>query len=193
MKKGFILFFFLLSSSLLAQERGAGIRFGEPISATYKDFFSDYFSWEVLVGRGRPASDRYYKNLFDSNLPTELASYVNHEADPGVVLQARIAYHEDISTALSIPGGYLLAYGGIGAQLRGNRVRYSYFDESRPEDFQVEMKTDLVFGPELFGGGEFYFNEIPIAISLEMGALIQLINQPGHLRYQGGLGVRYLF
>ena len=58
MKLKFLLGFLLIPMIGFSQERGAGIRLGEPFSLTYKDFLDDYLSFEVMVGGGSVNGNR---------------------------------------------------------------------------------------------------------------------------------------
>jgi hypothetical protein len=56
-----------------------------------------------------------------------------------------------------------------------------------------DSKRNVDFGPEIFGGGEYYFDDFPISIFAEIGMFVEFLDRFGHLKLQGGLGVRYLF
>lgn len=178
-----------------AQERGAGVRIGEPFTLTYKDFIDDYFSYEVMLGSGGINSDSYFQRDFDSNPPASNAFYVGHSARKGVSIHARMAYHEDITDMFDIDQGYLLAYGGVGAQLRTTRVNYTYTEGQVGTGIipAREERTNADFGPEVFVGTEYYFDELPIAVFAELGMFLELLDRVGHIKGQGGIGIRYLF
>lgn len=185
-----LLLFPLLS---YGQERGAGIRLGEPFSLTYKDFIDDYLSYEVMVGSGGVNGVNYYQKSFENNPPNSDAFYLSHSASRGVNLNFRMALHEDITDTFEITTGYLLGYAGAGVQLRTTRVNYVY----QPGPVLAgpvlnEERTNLDIGPEVFGGAEYYFNDTPLSVFAEVGVFLELIDRI-NLRGQGGIGVRYLF
>lgn len=187
-----ILFLFILSPLLsFAQERGAGIRLGEPFSLTYKDFIEDYLSFEVMVGSGGTNGSNYYKKSFENNPPNSGAFYLSHSASRGVNLNFRMALHEDITDTFEITEGYLLGYAGAGVQLKTTRVNYAY-QPGLQTVVLSEERTNLDIGPEVFAGAEYYFNETPISVFAEVGIFLELIDRI-NLRGQGGIGVRYLF
>ncbi len=192
--KYFILFLFILAPFLgFAQERGAGIRLGEPLSLTYKDFIEDYLSFEVMVGSGGTNGSNYYKRSFENNPPNSEAFYLSHTARRGVNLNFRLALHEDITDVFEITQGYLLGYGGVGVQLRTTNVDYIYQPNAvLGGPVLGENRTNLDLGPEVFAGAEYYFDEAPISIFVEVGMFLELIDRI-NFKGQGGIGIRYLF
>lgn len=178
-----------------AQERGAGIRLGEPISLTYKDFIEDYLSYEIMLGSAGVNGSDYYRKDFENNPPSSNAFYQGHSAKKGVSLNFRVALHEDITDMFEITEGYLLGYGGAGIQIRTTNVDYSYFQNTpgNPnESLLSEERTNFDFGPEAFAGAEYYFDEAPISVFVEVGMFLELIDRI-NVKGQGGIGVRYLF
>lgn len=179
----------------MAQERGAGIRLGEPFSLTYKDFFDDYFSFEIMLGSGGINGTRYFQQDFDNNPPMSNAFYIGHNADKGASINIRSAYHEDITDLFDIEQGYILAYGGIGAQLRTTQVTYLYYANQIGNGSPTlsEKRSNVDFGPEAFAGAEYYFDEVPLSVFGELGFFMELLDRLGHIKGQGGIGVRYIF
>ena len=197
MKTRLIIFLMLLPMLGVAQERGAGIRLGEPFSLTYKDFIEDYLSFEVMLGSGGVNGSNYYRRSFENNPPVSSAVFSGYSARRGVSINGRLALHEDITDMFEISEGYLLGYAGAGVQLRTIQVNYSYF---RPNPNpapgggipEIEERSNLDLGPEAFVGAEYYFDEAPISVFAEIGVFLELIDRI-NFRGQGGIGVRYLF
>ncbi|HSF53329.1 MAG TPA: hypothetical protein VLA71_06230 [Algoriphagus sp.] len=190
-----LLIFILFPFLGFAQERGAGIRLGEPISLTYKDFIEDYLSYEIMIGSAGVNGSDYYRKDFENNPPSSNAFYQGHSAKKGVSLNFRMALNEDITDLFEITQGYLLGYGGVGVQVRTTNIDYSYYQNtpSNPnESILKEERTNFDFGPEAFAGAEYYFDETPISIFLEVGIFLELIDRI-NVKGQGGIGVRYLF
>ncbi|MCE7057382.1 hypothetical protein LZF95_22060 [Algoriphagus sp. AGSA1] len=193
MKYSIIILLAILPFISIAQERGIGIRLGEPLSLTYKDFLTDYISIEGMIGSAGINGASYYQRDFERNLPEPNAFYVSHRANKGVSFNVRSAYHEDITDVFGITEGYLLAYGGAGIQLRTTRVTYSYTDRLSSSIIKNDNRTNVDFGPEVFIGAEYYFDDVPIALFGEAGFFLELIDRIGHIKGQGGIGVRYIF
>ena len=193
MKNKLIIAFVLFPLFSYAQERGVGIRLGEPLSITYKDFIDDYFSIEAMIGSAGVNGSNYYQRNFENNLPQSNAIYMGYSANKGVSLNVRSAYHEDITDVFGITEGYLLGYGGAGIQVRTTRVSYTYTDGLTGNRMFKDARTDIDIGPEAFVGAEYYFDEYPISVFGEAGFFLELIDRIGHIKGQGGIGVRYLF
>jgi hypothetical protein len=110
-------------------------------------------------------------------------------------LNFRGAYNENISAEFDIVEGSLFAYGGAGLQIRSVRVNYLYTD-GISSTFYVplnETRTNIDFGPEGFIGSEYFFEDLPLSAFAEVGLFFELLDRPGNLRLQGGLGARYIF
>jgi hypothetical protein len=192
-KSSLILLLALLPFVTFAQERGVGIRLGEPLSITYKDFLSEYISIEGMIGVAGVNGAGYYQKDFESNPPESNSFYVSSSAQKGISFNVRSAYHEDITDIFGITEGYLLAYGGAGIQLRTTKVNYTYVDGQASSLLKNDSRTNVDFGPEAFIGVEYYFDEVPISIFGEAGFFLELIDRIGHIKGQGGIGVRYIF
>ncbi|AGA77991.1 hypothetical protein [Echinicola vietnamensis] len=193
MKKILLLFIFSLPVMAFAQEQSIGLRIGEPISITYKTFLDDKVSFEGMLGRGSANSTAYYRKVFDSNKPMPGAFYLNHSAGGGISLNGRVAYHEDITAEFDITEGTLLAFGGGGLQFRSINVDYAYQESPDATMVRYENKDNIDFGLEVFGGGEYYFEDQPISVFAELGLMMEIADRPGHVKLQGGIGARYHF
>ncbi|WP_026333598.1 MULTISPECIES: hypothetical protein [Rhodonellum] len=194
MKKLLILAFAMLPLLTFGQETGIGLRLGEPLSITYKTFIDDVFSIEAMVGSAGANSAQYYQRAFDNNLPAPNAFYSGHSTSNSFSFNLRGAYHEDFTSDLNIESGYLLGYAGAGVQLRSVRVDYAYTNPvSSGAPILRDRRTNIDFGPEIFGGAEYYFDDLPINVFAEIGLFMEVLNRFGHVRLQGAIGARYLF
>ncbi len=195
MKK--IILFFLFGFPLLAhsQEHHLGLRIGEPLSITYKTYLDDRFSLEGMIGTAGANSSQYYRRSFDNNRPFPSAIYGAHSSSNGFSLNVRGAYNEDISSEFDIVEGALYAYGGAGLQIRSVKVNYVYTDGRSSAAYVPlnESRTNVDFGPEGFIGSEYFFEDLPLSAFAEIGLFMELLDRPGHIRLQGGIGARYLF
>jgi hypothetical protein len=190
------LFLLLLLSPLFiqAQESGLGIRLGEPLSITYKHFLDDRISIEGMFGRAGANSVPYYQRSFENRRPNPNAFYAGHTISSPLSVQVRVAMHEDITDYLDINQGYLLGYAGVGAQIRSVNVSYNYtIPSSSNSAIFRDSRKNIDFGPEIFAGTEYYFDELPINIFAEVGLFTELIDRFAHFRLQGGIGIRYIF
>jgi hypothetical protein len=192
-KKLLVLAMAMMPLFAFAQEPGIGLRLGEPFSITYKTFLDDKISLEGMIGRVGPNSAQYYQRAFNNNRPSSNAFYVGHSTSNSLSLNFRGAYHEDFTDDFNIGSGYLLGYAGVGAQLRSVRVDYTFTDTSISPAPLRETRRNLDFGPEAFGGAEYYFDEAPISVFGEIGFFMEVLDRFGHFRLQGAIGVRYIF
>ncbi|MBS9523726.1 hypothetical protein KI659_06800 [Litoribacter alkaliphilus] len=193
MKKVLLLAFLLLPALAYSQEHQVGVRLGEPLGITYKTFIDERISLEGIIGAAGANHAGYYRRAFNNNRPTGDAVYASHSTYSAFSLNARAAYHEDITNQFNITEGMLWAYGGVGAQLRSVQVDYLYSRPMSPTFFNSENRTNIDFGPEAFVGTEYYFQDLPISVFVEAGLFLELIDRPGHLRLQGAIGARYIF
>ncbi|WP_353959620.1 hypothetical protein [Echinicola jeungdonensis] len=184
MKK--LLLFVMLSLPLLAysQERSIGLRLGEPLGVTYKMFVDENFSLEGIVGRGSSNSTAYYRRVFESNKPTPGAFYMGNSAGGALSLHGRVAYNEDVTPEFDITEGKLLAYGGAGFQLRSVNVEYVYRETGETTPL-YESRNNFDFGPEAYGGVEYYLEDYPVNIFAEIGLFMEVVDRPGHVKLQG--------
>lgn len=195
MRLQFLILLFLFSSLSYAQESGIGIRFGEPISFTYKDFWKDFISIEMMIGRAGTNNSSYYQKNFDSNPPSQNALYLGERTNPGISINLRSAIHRDVTDQFDIETGYLLGYVGLGAQIRAIQVTYLYSINfiTPGGGFLSDTSINLDLGPEFFVGSEYYFNNLPISVFAEAGIFLEILDRGGHTKGQGGIGIRYLF
>jgi len=193
MKKIVFLVLFLLPMVVFSQEHSVGLRLGEPLSITYKTFLDDNISIEGMFGRAGANSAMYYRTAFDRNRPAPNSVYNGHSTYNGFSFNVRSAYHEDITAEFDITEGTLVAYGGLGIQLRTIQVDYLYSTLGAPINLMGETRTNIDLGPEAFIGSEYYFEDLPISVFAEVGLFMELVDRAGHLKLQGGIGIRYMF
>lgn len=178
-----------------SQEHHLGLRLGEPLSVTYKTYLNEQISLEGMIGRAGANSGQYYRRSFDNNRPFPAAIYGGHSSSNGFSINFRGAYNEDISAEFDIVEGALFAYAGAGLQIRSVRVNYVYTDGISSTLYVPlnETRTNIDFGPEGFVGAEYFFEDLPLSAFAEVGLFFELLDRPGNLRLQGGLGARYIF
>jgi hypothetical protein len=195
MKKIILSCLIFLPLLVSAQEHQVGVRIGEPFSLSYKTFIQEKISVEGLVGRASPNSSQYYRRAFDNSPPVSSAIYTSHTTGDALSLNLRLAYHEDISGEFNITEGALFAFAGGGGQFRTLRANYIWTtpSPSGPNVFRNERRRNVDFGVEGFIGSEYYLEDLPISIFAEVGLFMEIVDRPGHLKLQGGIGARYMF
>ena len=191
MKNAFVfLVVTILSCTAYAQHQGAGLRLGEPLGFTYKRYLPGNKAFEIVVGTAPTDwSERYYKNSFERRYKDE--DEVDTKVKQVVYLQGRYLFHNPIPTE-GLEGKFDW-YWGVGILLKTARVEYRYRDElpATKEVFK-RKRTDLDFGPDLIGGVEYTFEDVPVSIFGELDLLLELRDRTT-VRLLGGFGARINF
>lgn len=175
-----------------AQRHGIGLRLGDPVGITYKNYLSKTQSVEFGLGTVSPNWHwSYYQNSFEHYPQFNNDRYVSHEVLSTVYLQARYLLNYDLRIDGMI--GKLDWYWGLGAMLKSTQVRYAFQAISGNEPVRREVKSDIDLGPEGIIGLEYKFEDVPVSVFAETSLLIELLDRPGAVRVFGGAGVRYNF
>jgi hypothetical protein len=177
--------------------QGFGLKMGDPFALTYKYYPNK--NWSIAVDGGKAASglyNRYYRNLFTEYVPDSLSGnesvrYVAHKAVTDLFLEAKILYQwnaEKISKGLQF-------YIGAGWQWRNTKLRYDYLYTNGPFENKLGKfaETRVTYGVTLLTGLEYSYFSIPISAFIEVEWYTDAILDPGYQRFQGGLGLRYIF
>ena len=191
MKKSFcILLLTLAAVTLHAQKQGIGLRLGEPIGFTYKKYLPNNRAVEFGLGSApRNWNSTYYINSFEDRYKNY--DHLSHRVKNTVYLQGRYLIHNNLNTQ-GIEGK-LDWYWGVGLVLKTARVEYRYRDELPPRDnIYRDTRTDIDFGPEIIGGLEYTFEDVPLAVFGELSLQVEITDRQT-IRLLGGLGVRYNF
>jgi len=184
----------MVSFSTFAQQHQLGMRLGDPYGITYKTPMSDRFSVEAVLGRGSQNSSQYYKRTFENDRPVSSARYFSHQASGAISVQARGIYEASFTDDFNISKGEFTVYTGLGIQFRSANINYFYNTPNAEPGTAVvtEKRTNIDFGPEVFVGSAYYFEDLPISIFIEAGFLTEIVDRL-HVKAQGAIGVRYLF
>lgn len=178
--------------------QGIGFKLGDPFALSYKFYPNKH--WSFAVDAGKAASglyNKYYRNEFNTYLPDSLESherfqYLSHKVKSDWFLEAKFLYQWDAS---KISKGLQL-YAGLGWQWRNTSLEYSYlyeednFGESRLSSFSENRFT---YGPVGVLGFEYSYFSLPISAFIEIEWFTDVLLNPGYQRFQGGVGLRYVF
>lgn len=179
----------LIIISTHAQDRGIGIRLGNPMGVTYKKYLPRNKAVEFNLGTGYSGwYPDYYENSFSHFDRYEGYDYVSHTVKSPLYFQGRYLLQNDIH----IEGitGKLEWYWGLGGLVKFAQVAYRYRDVNNI--IVRGTRTDIDVGPEGILGMEYTFEQVPLTIFGEFSLMIEIIDRPG-LRGFSGLGVRYNF
>ena len=177
--------------------QGIGIKLGDPFALTYKFYPSKH--WAFAADAGKAASglyNRYYRNAFNKYLPDSLGKdqsikYLAHTALNDWFLEAKFLYQWD---AEKLAQGLQL-YTGLGLQWRSTKLQYDYLYENGPFDTRMGKFAEhrFTFGPVAILGFEYSYFTLPISAFIEVEWFTDALLDPGYNRFQGGVGLRYIF
>jgi len=181
--------------------QGIGIKLGDPFALTYKYYPSKH--WAFAVDAGKAASglyNKYYRGLFNGYLPDSLSEgesikYLAHKAVTDWHIETKFLYQWD---AEKLAKG-LQCYVGAGWQWKSTKLEYDYNyveDTSDPTalgKFGKFSENRFTYGPVLLTGMEYSYFSIPISAFIEVEWFTDVLLDPGYQRFQGGIGLRYVF
>lgn len=181
--------------------QGIGFKMGDPFALTYK--FYPNKKWAFAADGGKAASglyNRYYRNVFNTYLPDSLSddesmTYVSHRANSDWFLEAKFLYQWDIE---KLSKGLQL-YAGLGWQWRSTRLTYdySYAEEilGIPQEAALRKfsRNRFTYGPVGVLGFEYSYFSLPVSAFIEIEWFTDVLLDPGYQRFQGGVGLRYVF
>ncbi len=177
--------------------QGIGFKLGDPFALTYK--FYPNKNWAFQVDAGKAASglyNKYYRGAFNTYLPDSLEGaesiqYLAHKATADWLLETKFLYQWD---ADKISKGLQL-YAGLGWQWRNTKLTYDYLYDDGAFDsrFGKFSETRFTYGPVGILGFEYSYFSLPISAFIEIQWFTDVLLDPGYQRFQGGVGMRYVF
>lgn len=206
-----ILFIFLLTvtfsygqqkkSSSSAKNFGVGLKIGDPLGFSLKKYMGNNKALELIIGRstyfGGYNHDYYYEHSdhYRNNPNYYLNNNYNYRGGPRsqsfpFALQFRYLAHKDIK---GVDG--LQWFAGAGIQFRYQRFEYyyEYRDQFGIYRSGFDRVVDYGIGPDIIGGVEYTFEDVPISISADLNLYIEIVDRPFYLLLQGGITGRYNF
>ncbi len=180
--------------------QGIGFKLGDPFALAYKFYANKNFSFAVDAGKAASGLyNKYYREAFNSYLPDTLnndqsITYLAHKAVVDWFLETKFLYQWD---AEKISKGLQL-YAGAGWQWRNTEIEYDYNfnDQSNNQDdgkFGKFTETRFTYGPVFLVGFEYSYFSLPISAFIEVEIFTDALIDPGYQRFQGGVGLRYVF
>ena len=172
--------------------QGIGMKLGDPFALTYKYYPNKH--WAFAVDAGKAASglyNKYYRNLFSSYLMDpiggEQSKYLSHKVNSDWFLETKFLYQWD---AEKISKGLQL-YAGLGWQWKRTSLQYQYLDQN--SQFGKLSVDRFTYGPVIALGFEYSYFSLPISSFIEIEWFTDTLLDPGYQRFQGGVGLRYVF
>jgi len=181
--------------------QGIGIKMGDPFALTYKFYPNKHWAFTADVGKAASGLyNKYYRNLFNTYLPDSLNQdqsvvYLAHKAKTDWFVQAKFVYQWDME---KLSKG-LQFYAGLGWQWRSTTLEYDYnFVDANlggiaEGKFGKFRESRFTYGPVAVTGFEYSYFSLPISAFIEIEWFTDTLIDPGYQRFQGGVGLRYVF
>ena len=177
-----------------------GLKLGDPFALSYKFYADKHFAIAVDVGKAASGLyNNYYRDAFNTYLPDTLKKeqsiqYLAHKALSDWFVETKFLYQWD---AEKISKG-LQFYAGLGWQWRNTKLQYDYsFTDLSisPSDGKFGKFTQQrsTHGPVVVVGFEYSYFSLPISSFIEIEVYTDALIDPGYQRFQGGVGLRYVF
>lgn len=178
--------------------QGLGIKLGDPFALTYK-FYADK-KWGFVVDFGKAASalySRYYREKFNEYIDGDTIpiagaiDYLSHQAKADLVGEVKVLRHFDLD---KVSAG-LRFYIGVGFELKSVHLTYDYLydDGFNQNKFGRFEQNRFTYGPEAIAGIEYSYFQMPISAFMEVEVFTDVGLDPGWSKFQGGVGLRYIF
>lgn len=182
--------------------QGLGFKLGDPFAFTYKFYPTKH--WAFAFDAGKASSglyNKYYRGSFKGYLPDTLSGgsgqsiqYLTHTVPYDWFLEAKFLYQWD---AEKISKGLQL-YVGAGWQWRNTGLEYQYLynPSNNPNDLGTNgrfSRNRFTFGPVVLVGFEYSYFTLPVSAFIEVEIFTDTFLDPGYQRFQGGVGLRYVF
>ncbi|MEX1239583.1 MAG: hypothetical protein WEB30_07695 [Cyclobacteriaceae bacterium] len=182
---------------------GLGFKLGDPFALTYKYYPNKRFSFAADVGKAASGLyNRYFREKFnfyamEDTLPSDGSAlvYLTHRVKSDLIGELKVLYHVD---GKRISDG-LQAYIGVGWEWKRTRLQYDYqyFEGGSnppPSDpFGSFERSRVTMGPQVMLGIEYAYFRIPISAFMEVEYFSDIQADPGWQRFEGGVGLRYIF
>lgn len=172
--------------------QGIGFRVGDPFALTYKLYATSWLA--ISIDGGIAAYGLYkdrYKELYENSPGADTLVYFNHQVEKDIFFSGRVSYYQEGPKFLK----GLDIYAGIGWQVRNAQVLYgyNYAITAQVTEFGTVTKKYEYMGPEFHIGLEYAYFELPISAFIEANVFYDIIQPPEFIKFQGGIGMRYVF
>lgn len=177
--------------------QGIGMKLGDPLALSYKYYPNKHFAFAADLGKvASGLYSKYYRKQFASYLPDTLTGeksikYLTHHALRDLYFEAKFLYQwnaDNISKGLQF-------YTGVGWQWRSTKLAYDYIYENGPFVNQLGKfnRSRFTYGPTAIVGFEYSYFSLPLSAFIEIEWFTDTLLDPGYNRFQGGVGLRYIF
>jgi hypothetical protein len=180
---------------------GLGFKLGDPFALTYKFYPNKRISFAVDFGKASSGLyNRYFREKFNEYTATDTLSssaslqYSTHKVKSDLVGEFKLLYHVD---AKKISPG-LQVYVGAGWEWKSTQLRYDFFyNNDSPDGLENSLRhferNRFTMGPQIVVGIEYAYFQIPVSAFMELEYFTDIQADPGWQRFEGGVGLRYIF
>lgn len=175
-----------------------GLKFGDPFALTYKFYARKKLSFALDFGKAASGlySD-YFRGKFIEyaveEVPEGGLSYIAHRVTTDLVGEVKALYQFDASR---ITEG-LQFYAGAGWEWKQTSLAYDYSYDSGTsptgDPFGNFRRNRTAMGPEVVAGIEYSYFTMPVSVFMEVEYFADILLDRGWTRFQGGVGLRYVF
>ena len=178
--------------------QGFGFKLGDPFALTYKFYFTKHFSIAADLGKASSGLyNRYYHEKFgeyvakDTLSSNASLSFLTSKVKYDWVGELKVLYAID---ATKIAAG-LRFYVGLGVQSKNTKLQYDYLysNGTLENQFGRFERSRFTLGQTTVAGIEYSYFHIPVSAFMEMELFTDVMTDPGWMRVQGGVGLRYVF
>ena len=151
------------------------------------------YSWDDTVANKLDPVERlvYRSNILGDD---QRITYLAHKATADWFVQAKFLYQwnlDKVSEGLQV-------YAGLGWQWRSTTLEYDYLYEDGlivnvESRFDKFRRNRFTYGPVVVTGFEYSYFTLPVSAFIEIEWFTDTLLDPGYQRFQGGVGLRYIF
>ncbi|MDZ7650874.1 MAG: hypothetical protein U5K54_29145 [Cytophagales bacterium] len=178
--------------------QGIGIKLGDPFALSYK-FYANK-NWSFAANAGKAASglyNKYYRNAFNTYVPdslegTETMQYLTHKANQDWLLEAKFLYQWDASENIQRFAALCWSW-MVMAQYKSNLTITCMKTEILRASLVSFRENRFTYGPVALAGFEYSYFSLPLSAFIEVEWFTDVLLDPGYQRFQGGVGIRYVF
>ncbi len=172
--------------------QGIGFRAGDPFALTYKLYATKWLAFSIDGGIAAYGlyKDRY-KQLYENSPGADSLVYLNHQVKKDMFFSGKVSFYQEGPAFLK----GLDIYAGFGWQMRFAEVLYGYNKDigNGVDEFASTTKQWDYMGPEVHLGLEYSYFELPISAFLEGNFFYDIALEPSFIKFQFGIGIRYVF
>lgn len=172
--------------------QGIGFRVGDPFALTYKLYATARLA--ISIDGGIAAYGLYkdrYRELYENSPGADTLVYFNHQVEKDFFFSGKISYYQEGPKFLK----GLDIYAGVGWQIRNAQILYgyNYAVSAQVTEFGTVNRRYEYMGPEFHIGLEYAYFDLPISAFIETNIFYDITQPPEFIKFQGGIGLRFVF